>query len=72
MSREQRSQTTGLLAAAAPVPLALTPDETKMLAVFRAMDDRAKSDVTKLSTRLAPLNPYRAAPTLRLVAGGAP
>jgi hypothetical protein len=72
MSRDQKSQSTSLLAAAAPVPLALTPDEAKMLAVFRAMDDRAKSNVTRLATRLARLNLYRAAPALRLVAGGAP
>lgn len=71
VSRERKSQSTALLAAAAPAPLVLTPDEAKMLAVFRAMDDRAKSDVTKLATRLARLNPYRAAPMLRLVAGGA-
>lgn len=71
MSRATETHGGGLLAAAAPAPLVLTPGEAKLLAVFRAMDKRAKSDVLEFASRLAELNPHREAPSLRLIIGGA-
>ena len=71
MRRATKLRGGGLLAAAAPAPLVLTPGEAKMLAVFRAMDNRAKDDVIDFASSLAELNPHRAAPSLRLIAGGA-
>jgi hypothetical protein len=70
MSRATEVHNRSRLAATVPAPLKLTPAEAAMLAVFRAMDDRAKSDVTKLATRLARLNPHRHVPQLRLITGG--
>lgn len=62
------SQPTAVEHVAAPT---LTKEEQAMLLSFRAMDARAKSDIAKLSARLAGRHPHIPRPMLRLVGGGA-
>jgi len=50
---------------------ALTADEQRILAAFRAADDHSRDMCTRIVERFAKDRPRRAAPALRLVVGGA-
>lgn len=53
-------------------PPDLTPAELSLLRLFRSMDDRSQAFIGRLAESLAEDCPRRAAPSLRLVVGGAP
>jgi len=53
-----------------PAALALSAEEQRILAAFRAADDHSRDLCTRLVERFAKDRPRRAAPALRLVTGG--
>lgn len=55
----------------APPAPKLTADEQRILAAFRAMDQRSKDEMVSEMDRRARAYPARRPATLRLVAGGA-
>lgn len=54
-----------------PATSALTAEEHRILAAFRAADDRSREMCTRIVERFAHDCPRRTAPALRLVSGGA-
>ena len=52
-------------------PLHLTRDEMSMLSAFREMDGKRKGEAVVRMQRIAGKFPWRVAPRLRLIAGGA-
>jgi len=50
----------------------LTSEERRLVTAFRAMDDINRGIILKFSESQALSHPRRAAPVLRLIAGGAP
>jgi len=53
-----------------PAALALSAEEQRILAAFRAADDHSRDLCTRLVERFAKDRPRRVAPALRLVVGG--